>query len=71
MTCPVCAKAYPAPAPCSQCWERLTPAQRAPWIAAFRRDPTAFRPVRHRDPVAGAPPTLRAYVEHLEAKEKQ
>lgn len=74
--CPVCAwpmtvvtGAYTEPPamPCSTCWSALPVTERAPYIRQHRRPPIEVRSLRHRDPVAYAPPTLLAYVEHLEA----
>lgn len=45
----------------------MTPAERAPWIRRIRAGEAELKPVAHRDPVKDAPPTLLAYVEHLEA----
>lgn len=53
--------------PCGTCWIESAPAERAQWIQLLRRDPS--RNIhRHRDPVLYAPPTLLAYVQHLEAQ---
>lgn len=75
-TCPVCARpmtvetsahAEPPAMPCSACWSVLPVADRAPYIRQHRRVPVEVRSLRHRDPVIYAPPTLLAYIEHLEA----
>lgn len=67
--CPTCHRPSRAPsaAPCVDCWGTWTPEQKAPWIHRLRHDPGLDR-VRHRDPVATAPPTLAAYVVWLEAE---
>lgn len=60
--CPRCSTTLPAyegsaVLPCGMCWPTMTPAERAPWLLALRRDPVLY-----------APPTLLAYVQHLEAQ---
>lgn len=74
--CPICgvpmsvqtsAHAEPPEMPCGRCWTDLTAAQRASYLYRHRRAPVPERSLRHRDPVTYAPPTLAAYVEHLEA----
>lgn len=73
--CPLCAAAYttrtqsstpPAPQPCSGCWSTLEAPLRASFLRRMRADAPAARALAHRDPVAYAPATLAAYVEHLE-----
>lgn len=70
--CPKCSYAFnivegSAVLPCSRCWPSMDAAERAPWIQVLRRDP-GHNLHRHRDPVLYAPPTLLAYVQHLEAQ---
>lgn len=66
MTCPLCHRPTTVEAPCSTCWSKLLPADRAPWVRRMRLDPSLAL-VAHRDPVRTAPPTLAAYVAYLEA----
>ena len=51
----------------------MTPADKAGWIFLLRTTTTPAHAalvaaIGHRDPVKDAPPTLRAYVEFLEAE---
>lgn len=77
LLCPVCARPYsvrtpnpeePVNLPCGSCWRALSPPMRAQWLRELRREPPERRVLAHRDPVPFAPPTLRAYVEVLEAE---
>jgi hypothetical protein len=67
--CPVCGSGFTitgdgAPCqPCRACWANLTPAARAPFLRTLRAHGGPFI---HRDPTRHAPPTLAAYVAHLE-----
>lgn len=70
--CPKCSDAFTVfegstVLPCGRCWPFMDVAERAPWIQALRRDPGPNFHL-HRDPVLYAPPTLLAYVQHLEAQ---
>ena len=67
--CPVCGSGFTIPGvealpqPCRECWRTLTPEARAPFLRTLR---ASGGPFAHRDPVPHAPPTLAAYVAHLE-----
>ena len=66
MTCPVCHHTPipgAVPQPCAACWRTLTPEARAPFLRTLRAHGGPFI---HRDPTRHAPPTLAAYVAHLE-----
>lgn len=78
VTCPVCGAAFtdhtasaepPAPMPCTACWRRLSPTDRAPYVLTLRTTPAGQRVCAHRDPMLyGASATALAYVEYLEAE---
>ena len=69
--CPVCGSGLTitgaeAPSqPCAACWRTLSPEARAPFLRTLRAH---GGPYAHRDPTPYAPPTLAAYVAHLEAQ---
>lgn len=70
--CPRCSATLPAyegstVLPCGACWPTMPAAERAPWLQALRCD-SGPNMHRYRDPVLYAPPTLLAYVQHLEAQ---
>jgi hypothetical protein len=80
-TCPLCGSRFALPRvpetnkellplqPCGACWHKLAPEERAPFIFTLRSSPTLLEALGHRDPTRYAQsPTLKAYVEHLEAK---
>lgn len=77
VSCPICARTYevkapsaepPEPMPCAACWRDMAPAAKTPYLRRLRAAPVERRVCGHRDPVKDAPPTLRAYVELLEAE---
>lgn len=77
MICPICASSFslrasgarpPPDQPCGACWQRLTPEARAPWLRVLRSTQALHAALGHRDPARYAPPTLVAYVAHLEAR---
>jgi hypothetical protein len=77
MICPMCASSFslrasgprpPPDQPCGACWQRLSPESRAPWLRVLRATSALQAALGHRDPARYAPPTLVAYVAHLEAR---
>ena len=76
LNCPDCGAHYeaetaspqsPIDMPCGRCWRELGPRDRAPCLRRLRSRPADQQALGHRDPVRYAPPTLQAYVRHLEA----
>lgn len=77
MICPICASSFslrasaprpPPDQPCGACWQRLSPESRAPWLRVLRSTRSLQAALGHRDPARYAPPTLVAYVGHLESR---
>ena len=77
MICPMCTSSFslrastarpPPDQPCGACWQRLSPEGRAPWLRVLRSTKALHAALGHRDPTRYAPPTLVAYVAHLEAR---
>lgn len=75
LACPLCARSYtvatehaaaPQALPCGPCWRVMGPIEKAPWVRRMRSASAPQRALMHRDPVAYAPATLKAYVENLE-----